>query len=76
MIDQSKVVSRLCVDQERIEVENQEARLELRLDSKYEQSYFTQDVVDVAVGRALSSIHEALGSLPSTAYNRYDGSLL
>lgn len=66
----------MCVDQERIEVENQEARLELRLDSKYEQSYFTQDVVDVAVGRALSSIHEALGSLPSTAYNRYDGSLL
>lgn len=43
-----KVVSRLCVDRERIEVENQEARLELRLDNKYEQSYFTQDVVDVA----------------------------
>ena len=66
----------MCVDQERIEVENQEARLELRLDSKYEQSYFTQDVVDVAVGRALSSIHEALGSLPSTGKVRHNATRL
>lgn len=41
------------MDRERIEVENYEARLELRLDSKYEQSYFTQDVVDISVGRVL-----------------------